>query len=274
MGGASNPDRSFAVIRRRQLPEAAFTELAATHAKAKGSLGVFVHGYNYTLAEAVFRLAQLGADNEAFPVSVLFSWPSKGTVTGYLADRDAATYARDDLVHVLDLLSNVKTEEKISLVAHSMGGWLVMEALRQLRLEGRSNVIDRFRVGLAAPDIDIDVFRSQMVSIGQLTPPLHLLVSTDDRALAASQRLAGGRLRVGSVDVRDPNLQEIAQREGITIIDVSSLKARDLAKHDRFVQFAAVGTVWPPDRMKATDQLGRSGVFVFRKSTVAAPRRQ
>src|SRR5690606_11460139 len=141
--------------------------------------------------------------------------------------------ARDDLVRLLEILAGIQTKAEISLVAHSMGGWLVMEALRQLRLEGRGGVIDRYIVGLAAPDIDIDVFRRQLAIIGRLDPPLHLLVSTDDRALAVSQRLAGGRLRLGAVNVRDPSLQEIAQRVGVEIIDISSLKTHGFSRHNR-----------------------------------------
>lgn len=43
-----------------------------------------------------------------------------------------------------------------------MGAWLTVEALRQLRLARNDAAINRLNVILAAPDIDVDVFRSQM----------------------------------------------------------------------------------------------------------------
>lgn len=70
-----------------------------------------------------------------------------------------------------------------------MGGWLVMEALRQLRFEGRNDVLSKLQVVLAAPDIDADVFRKQIEVVGRLNPPLTILVSKDDRALKASSIL-------------------------------------------------------------------------------------
>ena len=54
---------------------------------------------------------------------------------------------------------------------------------------------------LASPDIDIDLFRTQ---IGLLPPSIlermYLLVSADDRALLMSRRIAGGVPRVGAAD--------------------------------------------------------------------------
>ncbi len=39
-------------------------------------------------------------------------------------------------------------------------------------LTGRSATLNRLAVVLAAPDIDVDVFRAQMNVIGPLTPPM------------------------------------------------------------------------------------------------------
>jgi esterase/lipase superfamily enzyme len=70
----------------------------------------------------------------------------------------------------------------IMVLAHSMGGLVTAEALRQLRSERQDRVIARLRrVILAAPDIDVDVFRAQLQTIGPLSPPMTLLVSKDER---------------------------------------------------------------------------------------------
>ncbi len=65
------------------------------------SIGVFVHGYNYTFQEALFRLAQMAVDANIASVPVLFSWPSQGTVTGYVADRESVMFSRDYLTALL-----------------------------------------------------------------------------------------------------------------------------------------------------------------------------
>src|SRR5262245_7398051 len=99
---------------------------------------------------------------------------------------------------------------EIMVVAHSMGCMVTAEALRELRTSRRDRVIARLgRIVLAAPDIDVDVFQSQVQAIGPLNPPLTVLVSKDDAALKLSSliggsgRGAGGRevenLRVGTL---------------------------------------------------------------------------
>ncbi|WP_164844717.1 alpha/beta hydrolase [Brucella pituitosa] len=233
----SDPSKDFITTGRRQLDKATFEQSVGRMRKADEMIAVFIHGYNSSYQEAVFRLAQLSADARVVPV--LFSWPSMGDFRGYVADRDAATYARDDLVRLLIMLSRSHPSGRIAVVGHSMGGWLVMEALRQLRLEGRNDVIARLQVGLASPDIDIDVFRKQTAVVGRLSPPLTVLVSKDDRALAVSSRLAGGKPRLGLASADDPQIQEIARQSGAQIIDISTLPSSDVFNHDRFVVFAS-----------------------------------
>jgi esterase/lipase superfamily enzyme len=101
--------------------------------------------------------------------------------------QEAVTYSRDSLAHVLNLVAEMRGVGEIGLVGHSMRAWLTVEALRQLRLSGKDRVIERLHhVALAAPDIDVNVFRSQMAIIGRLNPPMKLLVSKDDQALSIS----------------------------------------------------------------------------------------
>ncbi len=236
----SDPLRSFVTASHRQLDDKAFGQ-AVDHMQKAGAdrAIVFVHGYNYSYQEAVFRLAQLSADAGVRAVPILFSWPSRADFRGYVADRDSTTYARDDLVELLTMLSRSRSPRRVAVIGHSMGAWLVMEALRQLRLQGRDDVVARLEVGLAAPDIDIDVFRRQAAVVGRLSPPLTVLVSADDRALAVSSRITGGRPRLGLARADDPETQQIAREEGLGIIDISTLPATDGLNHDRFVTFAA-----------------------------------
>lgn len=252
--GRPDPKTSFAVTHREVLPA-----LALDVTTGKRDILVFVHGYNYTFAESLFRLTQVAADGNLEEMPILFAWPSAASATGYVADKDAVTYSRDDLVQMLTVVAADPAIGNITLFGHSMGGWLVAEALRQLRLSGQDQVIDRLEnVVLAAPDIDIDVFRRQMQTIGALNPPITLLVSPDDRALKLSERLAGSRGRVGTRDANDPRVQALAAANGIRVIDISNVEALDKTKHNRF---AALMKVLP--RATKTPFASLAGTFIL-----------
>jgi esterase/lipase superfamily enzyme len=53
-------------------------------------------------------------------------------------------------------------------------------------------------VVLAAPDIDIDVFKSQMRRFGKPRKPFFIIVSHDDKVLRFSDFIAGGKQRLGA----------------------------------------------------------------------------
>jgi esterase/lipase superfamily enzyme len=155
-----------------------------------------------------------------------------------------------------------------------MGAWLVMEALRQLRLEGHHRAVDRPRVILAAPDIDVDVFRRQLEVIGPLSSPLMVLVSPDDRALLVSQWLAASRPRTGSFDVRDPEVQAAAQAANVQIVDISAVADTGGVGHDRYIALAT--TIPHHDTAADTGPLGdirQAGVFILDAvgATISAP---
>ncbi|MCK1712120.1 alpha/beta hydrolase [Bradyrhizobium sp. 143] len=110
-----------------------------------------------------------------------------------------------DGLTLLVALSKGRPAGRVALAGHSMGAWLVMGALRQLRLQRRDDVIASLNVGLAAPDIDVDVFKSQASIVGRLSPAMTVLVSPNGRALAASSQIAGGRPRLGAARKRSRN---------------------------------------------------------------------
>ncbi len=262
-GTAPDPATSFVTVRQTVLDEAAFRQRVRGRSGRDGrDVGVFVHGYNTNFQEALFRLAQLSADSQPDTVPVLFAWPSEAAITGYVADREAVTYSRDYLAQVLSMLARERSVRNVAVIGHSMGGWLTMETLRQLRLQGRDEVLKRLQVVLAAPDIDLDVFRTQVAAVGPMSPPLTVLVSKDDWALAASSRLSGGRERVGTLDVGDARVQAIARQAGLRVVDITALEPTDTFNHDRFVAFAAIYSAVAP-RSGPEDGLRQAGAFVF-----------
>jgi len=138
-----------------------------------------------------------------------------------------------------------------------------MESVRQLRLNGRASILGKLQIILASPDIDVDVFRSQIADIGELSTPITLLVSKSDRALAVSSLLAMRRERVGKVDVRDPVIKEAAKSDRLRVVDISSLQSVDGLGHDRFSSFARFAGTLAEREAKDRKILGNVGAFVF-----------
>lgn len=261
-----DPATTFVTLHQSVLDERQFLKGAVplgSHG-GKRDVVVFVHGYNTNFEEALFRVVQLAADSGMDTAPILFAWPSEASLAGYLADKDAATFSRDGLVRLLTILARDPGIGRITLFGHSMGCWLSMEALRQLRLTGKNDVIGRLNVILAAPDIDIDVFAAQMTVVGPLDPPMTIFVSNDDRALSVSRRISSGRPRLGALKVDDPWVEKVAREEDLRIVDISGVKGTNRLNHDRYVGLAALYPRLSASASARPDEnLRRAGAFIF-----------
>jgi esterase/lipase superfamily enzyme len=267
---APDPALNFATVQQEVLDKRTFEQLTAPGPRTPLKATVFVHGFNTNFQEALFRLAQMTADGDVAGVPILFAWPSEAKLTGYVVDKDAVAASRDQLAEVLAMLAR-NSDAHVTVIAHSMGAWPAVEALRQLRLAHKDAVISRLRIVLAAPDIDVDVFRTQMAVIGPLSPPMTVLVARDDIALSLASFIAGERPRLGMIDVDDPRIQESAVTAKLEIVDVSSVKAPDRMNHERYASLAALY----PRLAADADGVGirRAGAFVFNAvgATVSSP---
>jgi len=262
--GKLDPKKDFVVTHQEMMQRDVFNADRVAAMSSGEQVGVFVHGYNYSYQEALFRAAQIAVDANLTATPLVFAWPSQASLAGYVADKESAVYSRDALVQTLTDLTRHNPGKPVVVFGHSMGGWLVMEAVRQLRLQGRGDVISHLQIVLAAPDIDIDVFRKQLEIIGRLSFPLTVLVSTDDRALQASSLIGGDIQRVGALDVDEPGLQEGAAKAGIRFIDISNLDASDPLNHDQYVELAAlIPQLEANGRQNGGAGLGRAGAFVL-----------
>jgi esterase/lipase superfamily enzyme len=195
-----------------------------------GRVMVFVHGYNTGFDDAVYRLTQIVHDSGYPGTPLLFSWASGASTTGYVYDKESAAAARDQLEETLRLLAR-GSARRIDIVAHSMGTWVTMEALRQLAIKGNRNLGGKLGdVVLASPDIDVDVFKSQMQRYGKPDKPFIVLLSDDDRALRLSSMIAGSQPRVGDYK----NAAQDLTGYGVTVVDLSGAKAGDSFNHTKF----------------------------------------
>lgn len=231
----ADPARDFAVTRVAPLARSQVLPWFQGQPRAKRRVLVFVHGFNTRFDASVFRFAQFVHDTGTDYVPVLFSWPSRGRVGDYIYDRESTNFSRSDLAYVLATAAKSPHVDEVVVLAHSMGAWLAVEALRQLTLaQGRvpakiSNVI------LASPDLDIDVFERQVRELGPKRPHLTIFVSRNDQALGLSRFLAGQVTRVGSVDLTDPAYAaRLEQATGITVLDLTALQGGDALNHSKF----------------------------------------
>jgi esterase/lipase superfamily enzyme len=223
--GGNNPDKHFTVSAYRGLDDNEFKQEIATH--LSGRIGsnrdvlVYVHGFNTSYDEARFRLAQVVTDGHFGGVPVLFTWPASGSLFDYEAAKESASSSRDALAQTLLTLGDLPDVGRIHILAHSMGSWLTMEALRQDAIAGRPDLNGKLGdVMLAAPDIDVVVFRNQ---ISKLDPShISIMVSSNDRALSLSRRLAGDRPRVGALNPKSETDKAVLDGLGVKVYDLSS----------------------------------------------------
>ncbi|MCJ7995593.1 alpha/beta hydrolase [Rhizobium cremeum] len=228
-----NPEREFAVLDVvKAESERQILEWFRQHRNSKRQVLIFVHGFNNSYSDAVFRFAQVVHDSGTDAVPTLFTWPSRGRVFDYLYDKESANYSRRALEDLIIQAAKSPDVEDVTILAHSMGGWLAAEALRGVAMREKSIPAKVKNVILASPDIDIDVFRRQFIEMGPKRPHFAILTSTRDKALEISGWLSGGIDRVGGSDLRPyaPILEEL----GVTVIDTSSIAASDPLGHNAF----------------------------------------
>jgi len=195
---------------------------------------VFVHGYNQRFDDAVFRFAQIIHDSNANVAPVLFTWPSRGSLLAYGYDRESTSYSRDSLERLLTFMAKDPNVGEISILAHSMGNVVTLEALRQMAIRN-GHILPKIKnVMLAAPDVDVDVFRSIFGELGEPRPEFTLFVSQDDKALAVSKRVWGDVPRIGQVDPTQEPYRAEFERNHITVIDLTKLKTDDPLNHGKF----------------------------------------
>jgi esterase/lipase superfamily enzyme len=197
---------------------------------------VFIHGFDNRFEDAVYRFAQIIHDSNAKVAPVLFTWPSRGSFFAYGYDRESATYSRDALEGVLQVLARDPKIGEISILAHSMGNWLALETLRQMSIRDGRIAPKIENVMLAAPDVDVDVFRTQITDMHQPRPDFTLFVSRDDRALAVSQRIWGDTVRLGDINPQQEPYKSMLVEDAIAVFDLSQLKEGDETHHDKFAE--------------------------------------
>lgn len=155
---------------------------------------VFVHGFNTSFEEAVYRNAQIVWDIKFKALPILFSWPSRGAVVDYKYDLDSALQSRFAFLEVLRVLQRRTNIKRFHVLAHSMGNVVVLEALAS---KSRSKGRDVAELIMAAPDLEHLHFKTLTTRVR--AKRMTLYASALDKALAMSKWIAGNIPRAGDL---------------------------------------------------------------------------
>lgn len=192
---------------------------------ASGDRLLFIHGYNVTFHDGALRAAQLSHDLEFDGSMLYYSWPSKASTTGYLADAAGVTATRPALISFLDLATSDQAEGgKLHILAHSMGNRYMLEALEVFLLSNPGRKIGK--VVLAAPDVDPSDFEARLPVISAHAEGVTVYASKNDYALEASYWVNGAR-RLGDSNAPSPKV------DMIEYVDASLVEA-DFLGHSYF----------------------------------------
>ncbi|MEM7600233.1 MAG: alpha/beta hydrolase [Verrucomicrobiota bacterium] len=149
-----------------------------------------MHGFNVAFDDAIRRTGQIAFDLDFGGVAMAYSWPSQASLTAYSVDEANAEWSIPHLTQFLMDLQEQTEIERIHVIAHSMGTRVLSYALANAKDEGFD--LDLDNVILAAPDIDADIFKDQILpKLSVATDKLTMYASSDDTALKLSQSIHG-----------------------------------------------------------------------------------
>lgn len=181
-----------------------YKEMSAT--KKRNDVLMFIHGYAYTFdqeLEAILELKKIYIDNEASPINhILFvSWPASSTVfpLTYFDDKASSINSGNSLLRLFyfytqfikDIFSDkdlVPCNQRIHIMAHSMGNRLLQSMLYSLKTENILRVIDQ--VILLSSDVSYRVFEDSeesFVKLPKLANRISIYINRKDAILAISQ---------------------------------------------------------------------------------------
>jgi len=222
-----DPSRDFVTVSADYLDGNAFARMLSTEIKTRKSTKVliFVHGFNNRFDDAIYRFAQIVHDANTPAIPVLFTWPSRGRMglRSYTYDRESANFSRDALEDLLAFLDRHPAVSEVNLLAHSMGNWVTLEALRSRSIRNPTKPGKLRNVLMVAPDVDVDVFRTQIRRIGSKGPRFFLFVSQDDRALSVSRTIWGNVPRLGDIDPESEPFRSELEKDRIVVFDLTTL---------------------------------------------------
>ncbi|MBX3359858.1 MAG: alpha/beta hydrolase [Phycisphaeraceae bacterium] len=233
-----------------------------------GPAYIYVHGYNNTFDDSVFRVAESWHFAARPGLPICFSWPAgSGGLKGYAYDRESGEYSVVPLKSLIWMLVASPRVTEIHIISHSRGTDVASTALREIQYEmrglyGRSlfapvagrefiNEIHqnteiyralRLRtLVLAAPDMDLDVFIQRFFNEGliHVADRIAIYTSREDVALSVSNWLFRGRSRLGDLKVEKLDPKGLALIDQITTLQLINCDVKGTTSHGYIFQHPA-----------------------------------
>ena len=232
----------------------AFPALPQGENENQSHVTILVHGFNVSFDHsASFYEALQGRlfkGPNSLGLCILYDWPSLGTVVGYEPDRASARECAGDLTDILSELFDwlLKKQQdaiasdgdpqkackaKVSLIAHSMGNYVVQKAMAAAWTRKNQPLLASLinQLLMVAADVDNDLFDSGAPdnndgnAIANLTYRITALYSGRDAVLGTSAGLKHfGTRRLGRTGLanRPPLITQPPATDNVWDVDCSS----------------------------------------------------
>jgi esterase/lipase superfamily enzyme len=216
-----DPKKHFIITEKKVLDIDSWRKILSGHSD---EALIFVHGYNTSFDDSVYRFAQIIYDLQYKGHAILFSWPSMGNVLSYEWDRNSSLFARAHFIELLNMLERDVGIKKVHILAHSMGNFLALDALSEYARNPTPPNISQLI--MAAPDIDADQYTQDVTNISSIVSGMTLYASQNDAAIKLSHTLAQGK-RAADIENGTPMITA-----GVDAIDVSAIGSEVLGVKD------------------------------------------
>jgi esterase/lipase superfamily enzyme len=222
--GVEDRARHFTVLRVDALDPGRFAADARAHldqaSRYRGRAFVFVHGFNVSFEDALFRAAQITYDMGFDGLPIIYSWPSQGRPAAYQVDRERAVSSAEWLVDLLALVSRETGVGEINVIAHSTGGFVLLETLKHIQRNPPAAIEGKLgHMIFAAPDVLREDFKGDAERLRGIGRSMTLYASSGDWALWFSGILRAGLNPAGAI----PRNGAPVLAQGVDSIDVSKL---------------------------------------------------
>jgi len=194
---SESAERDVMLLDLNQVSKDEFASMLIKRMNEKGTKEalLFVHGYNNDFKQTAWRTGQIVFDLSFTGTSAFYSWPSAGDTLGYIHDLQMAQNCKPKLKEFIKLLLRIPGIEKLHIIAHSMGSYILTSALELLdgdaEIENKIDLIHQ--IILCAPDIDQKEFKEQIYpKFKTIGDQRTIYASSNDKALKASDIIREG----------------------------------------------------------------------------------
>jgi esterase/lipase superfamily enzyme len=193
---------------------------------------IFVSGFNTTFAETVERIGQFAYFQGNDGAFLAYSWPTRLSVWGYVADSQKAALSVRNLRRLVLFLGTHTRAGQIHLIGYSAGAQILAQALLEIRLmhweEDAETLRSKLRIGRVlypAADLDLRYARNlKMDGFDDLAEESAVYVSSGDLGIWASAAFFTKATRLGRPDrdLTEADLESLRENPEGNFIDADA----------------------------------------------------